>query len=87
MPSSRSRADVVGKLVSEYSTLASVTAFTEHELKAIFTKAEMQTINDLLVEMKNATSENEKKAKLVNNIKKYSGVLLKMIRKFGGIPI
>lgn len=87
MPSSRARPDVVEQLVSEYSTLASVTSFTEHELKAIFTKKEMETVNDLLLEMKTATSENEKRAKLIKNINKYSGVVLKLVRKFGGVPL
>ena len=34
-----------------------------------------------------ANSENEKTLKLIKNIKQYSGVLLKIVRKFGGIPI
>ena len=87
MPSKRSRKDVVSNLVTEYSTLASTTSFTDHELKAIFTSKEMETINDLLVDMKEATSENEKRAKLAGGINKYAGVLLKMLRKFGGMPV
>ena len=62
MPSARSRKDVVSSLVTEYSTLASTTSFTDHELRAIFTRKEMETINDLLVDMKKATSENQKKS-------------------------
>lgn len=87
MPSKRARKDVVDNLVTEYSTLASITSFTAHELKAIFTEKEMKEINDLLVEMKSATSENDKKTKLINNIQKYSGVVLKLLRKFGGVPV
>ena len=87
MPSSRSRPDVVKQLVNEYSLLASVTSFRDHELKGIFSRKEMEAINQFLADMKAATTENQKKAKLANNINSYAGVLLKMLRKFGGIPV
>ena len=85
--SKRARKNVVEKLVTEYSSLATTTAFTELQLQAIFTEAEMKTVNDLLLEIKSATTENKKKAALVANIDKYSGVVLKMLRKLGGVPV
>jgi len=87
MASSRARPSVVGSLVNEYSALASITSFTDHELKAIFSKSEMAAINTLLADMRAATTENQKRARLVRNINKYADVLLKIVRKLGGVPI
>lgn len=87
MPSTRARAEVVEAFVSEYATLASVTAFTEHQLKQIFDQDEMKEINDFLVEMNSATNENGKRAKLIEGIEKYADVVLKLVRKVGGIPV
>ncbi len=63
--------------------LSSHTTLRANELESLFPKkSDRDEIVELLKVVNSATSENNKKAKLVKNIGKYSGAVVKIGKKF-----
>lgn len=58
------------------------TVLTGPQLKRLFpSKEEKQAFLDLLKVVDASTSDNKKKAKLITDIDKYAGVVLKLVKK------
>ena len=72
---------IESELTTKYSKMASMTIFTQHELEQTFTEEEIEKLEGLLTEMRTATDDNERNAKLVASIDKVAGVVLKLIKK------
>lgn len=63
-------------------TASTHTILTGPQLTALFPgEAERQAFRDLLEVVEAATSENEKRAELLQHANKFAGVVLKLVRK------
>ena len=62
--------------------IARRTSFTEQEVKQLFPKqADRDQLNELMKIVKSAADDNQKKARLINNISKVGGAVLKISKR------
>ncbi|MCH8038974.1 MAG: hypothetical protein IH977_01330 [Nitrospinae bacterium] len=65
-----------------YQAFSKHTTFTSQQLKKLFpTAAEQKAFIDLMKILDSKTSENQKKAELIRDFVKYSGIILKLLRR------
>ena len=68
--------------------IARRTSFTEQELKTLFPKqTDRDELDELLKIVKSATDENKRKARLIKNIDKVAGAVLKVAGKVVAGPL
>lgn len=65
------------------SKISSLTHMSDDDINALFPKkADKEKLIQLMKIVNQSTSENEKKARLVNNIKDLAGTTVKLLAKF-----
>ncbi|WP_299834044.1 hypothetical protein [uncultured Tenacibaculum sp.] len=83
MPSFSSRKQriqhIINEVSNEYKEASYWLPFDALEIKDIFTQEELTLFKEFIDEIQQSTNENERKAKLVNNISKYGGVIIKAL--------
>jgi len=72
--------DIVKGVTEDYKKAASWLPFSALEIKQVFSEAELKELEAFGDEMKKATSENDQKARLQNNIARFGGVVVKLLR-------
>lgn len=83
---SRINDEIVSSVTKEYEVAATWLPFTALAIKEVFSTEELEALKVFIADMKNATDENERKAKLINNVSKYAGTIVKLL-KMGKIVI
>jgi hypothetical protein len=72
--------DIVKGVTEDYKKAASWLPFSALEIKKVFSEEELKELDAFSEEMKKATSENEQKARLVNNIARFGGTVVKLLK-------
>ncbi|WP_145990451.1 hypothetical protein [Psychroflexus sp. MES1-P1E] len=83
MPSFSSRRQrmqhIINEVAEDYKKASYWLPFDALEIKDVFEEEELELFKEFIDDIQESTNENERKAKLVNNINKYSGVIIKAL--------
>jgi len=83
MPSFSSRRQrmqhIINEVAEEYKQASYWLPFDALEIKDVFEKEELELFKEFIDDIQESTNENERKAKLVSNIDKYSSVIIKAL--------
>lgn len=72
--------DVIHQVTQEHLQLATFLPFDAVQLAVTFTKDELDDLENLLVDMRSATSANERSSALINNIGSYAAPIIKLLQ-------
>ena len=72
--------NIISEISNEYKEASYWLPFDALEIKEVFTEEELNLLKEFIDEMDTATNENERKAKLINNINKYGDILIKGLK-------
>ena len=72
--------NIINEISNEYKEASYWLPFDALEIKEVFTEEELNLLKEFIDEMDTATNENERKAKLINNINKYGDILIKGLK-------
>jgi len=78
--------DLKNKITKEYEEASTWLPYSALEIKEVFSEEELEKLEEFIADMINATNENERKAKLIANVSKYAGPVVKLL-KMGKIAI
>lgn len=78
--------EIVKGVTEDYKKAASWLPFSALEIKQVFSEEELKELEAFADEMKKATSENDRKARLQNNIARFGGVVVKLLKLGRALP-
>ena len=70
---------IINEVAEEYKQASYWLPFDALEIKDVFEKEELELFKEFIDDIQESTNENERKAKLVSNIDKYSSVIIKAL--------
>jgi hypothetical protein len=72
--------DIVNSVTKEYEDTSTWLPYSALEIKEVFDTDQLKELDVFIADMKNATDENARKAKLINNVSKYAGTVVKLLK-------
>jgi predicted KAP-like P-loop ATPase len=78
--------DIVASLSAEYREAAFWLPFDALEIKRAFSEEELSVVARFVDEMEEASSDNERQAKLAAQITEYGGVVVKLLKMAKVLP-
>lgn len=72
--------NIVSAVTAEYEDTSTWLPYSALEIKEVFSPEELEELDEFIADMKNATDENTRKAKLINNVSKYAGTVVKLLK-------
>ena len=68
---------IIEEISQEYKKASYWLPFDAVQIKDVFSEKDLNTLQEFIDDIENCTNENERKAKLINKIEKYSVVVIK----------
>jgi hypothetical protein len=76
----RLNSSIVSAVTTEYEDTSTWLPYSALEIKDVFSAEELEVLDEFIADMKNATDENARKAKLISNVSKYAGTVVKLLK-------